>query len=284
MTSYYHLSLSIISRGDGRSAVACASYRSGQLLRDERYGKTHDYGRRSGIREIGITLPPEAPEWMRDREKLWNAVELAEKRKDAQLAREFVLAFPHQLDDLQRRELMDEFIQSEITSRGYVADWAIHAPNRAGDERNFHVHVMATMRTASADGFAPKKDRSLNTPDQLVRWREAWAEIQNRGFERYDLRDEAGRLHHVDHRSYKDRGVGREPTIHLGVHAVAIERRGGRTDRGDVNREIEKLNQARILVRRRAAELTRDEIQILAAANDRDPSRNHGFDDRFHRI
>lgn len=242
---YYHLSASIVSRGRGRSAVACAAYRSGQALADLRYGTTHDYGRKTGIAECGIVAPVDAPHWAHDRERLWNAVEAVERRKDSQLAREFVLAFPDGINQEDRRSLVETFIAQEIVPRGLVADWAIHAPNRAGDERNWHAHVMTTLRSLTADGFTPTKDRSLNAPDQLIRWREGWAELQNQVLERVGLRDAEGKLVRVDHRSYAAQGVHREPTVHLGVHATAMERRGRSTELGDVNRAVQCANEAR---------------------------------------
>lgn len=251
MAGYYHLSVSIISRGDGRSAVACAAYRSGAALADARYGRTHDYGRKGGIVETGIVAPAATPEWACDRERLWNAVEAAERRKDAQLAREFVLAFPDGIGPEDRRALVETFVAKEIAPHGLVADWAIHAPNRAGDERNWHAHVMTTLRALTPEGFAATKDRSLNASDQLVRWRSAWAELQNQVLERLGLCDAGGRPVRVDHRSFEAQGVDREPTVHLGVHATAMERRGRPTERGDVNRAVAQDNAER---RRKAFE------------------------------
>jgi ATP-dependent exoDNAse (exonuclease V) alpha subunit len=245
MAGYYHLQVKIISRGQGRSAVACAAYRSGEILHDDRYGKTYDYGRRNGILETGIALPPVAPNWMTDREQLWNRVEAGEKRKDSRLAREFELAFEHQLDAPQRLELLQEFIRTEITSRGLVADWAIHAPNRAGDQRNFHAHVMVADRPVTPTGFAPLKDRSLNDDENVLKWRESWAEIQNRAFERLQIRDKDGTILRVDHRSYEGQGIDREPTQHLGHLATAMEREGIRTEIGDKNRAIQRVNDFR---------------------------------------
>lgn len=243
MAGYYHLSVSIIGRSAGRSAVACAAYRSGTHLADQRYGKVHDYNpRRRGIWDSGIAVPADAPDWMSDREQLWNAVEAAERRKDAQLSREFVLGFPHQLDQDQRRALLQAFIAEEITNRGLVADWAIHKPNRAGDERNWHAHVMTTMRSTTPDGFEATKDRSLNSSAQLDHWRERWADMQNDAFARYDIRDENGDLLQVDSRSYEKQGLDQEPTVHLGVHATAMERRGKHTELGDINRAVQRHN------------------------------------------
>lgn len=238
MTGFYHFSVSIIGRGKGRSVVACAAYRSGEVIADERYGKTHDYSRRRGILSTGIVAPERAPDWASERERLWNKLEAFERRKDAQLAREFVLGLPHQLDNAQQAEIMREFIARELTPRGLVADWAIHAPNRAGDERNHHAHLMVAIRSINEDGFHDKKDRSLNSPAQLQQWRQTWAEIQNAAFERLEVRDTDGSILRVDERSFADRGIDIEPTQHMGVHATAMERRGIPTEIGDNNRKL----------------------------------------------
>jgi len=245
MSNYYHLSVNVISRSSGRSAVACSAYRSGQLLRDERYGMTHDYSPRKGISDCGVVTPANAPDWTQDRETLWNTLESYERRKDAQLAREFIVGLPHQLTPEQRKELVEAFIEKELISKGVVADWAIHAPNRKGDERNFHAHIMATMRTVGAEGFEEKKDRSLNSRDQLKNWRTSWAGIQNEMFERLDLRDSDGKILTVEHRSFEAIGLDQEPTVHLGVHATAMERKGIQTELGDLNREIAIRNRDR---------------------------------------
>lgn len=242
MAGFYHLSVNVISRSSGRSAVACAAYRSGQSLKDWRYGKTHDYSPRRGIPESGISAPLISPAWVFDREQLWNRVEELEKRKDAQLAREFVVAFPHQLDADQRRQLLATFIEQEFTLKGLVADWAIHAPNAKGDDRNHHAHIMVTLRTVSDQGFERTKDRRLNDRDQLRSWRKAWADAQNAMLSELDIRNENGELVSVDHRSYEDIGLTLEPTVHMGVHATSMERKGILTEIGDLNRDIQKRN------------------------------------------
>lgn len=246
MSGYYHLSVSVISRSTGRSAVACAAYRAGDVLADHRYGKVHDYGRRGGIAESGIASPSTAPTWVANREELWNAVEAAERRKDSQLSREFVVGFPAQLDANDRRDLLQSFVTQQFTSRGLVADWAIHAPNRKGDDRNWHAHIMTTMRSVSETGFSELKDRSLNKPEQLRVWREAWANAVNGKLKAMGVRDSSGAFIRVDHRSYADRGLPLEPTQHLGVHATAMERRGLTTERGEMNREVRRRNNTQL--------------------------------------
>src|SRR5437762_3465551 len=88
LMAIYHFSAKIVSRAQGQSVVASAAYRSGELLRDEHIGQDFDYTRKEGIEHSEILAAAQAPEWVFDRQALWNAVEACEKRKDAQLARE----------------------------------------------------------------------------------------------------------------------------------------------------------------------------------------------------
>lgn len=256
MAGYYHLSVKMIGRAEGRSAVACAAYRSGQTLFDERYNKTHDYAPRRGVTESYIVAPEGAPSWMFDRQSLWNEVEKAEKRKDAQLARELELALPHQVDQDTRRLMVETFIAEELTSRGMVVDYAIHSPNGKGDQRNWHAHLLTSLRPVADDGFSRLKDREACSKETVQHWRAAWAEIQNRTFERLGIRDEEGHILKVDHRSYENQGLDLEPTLHLGVLATAMEREGTPTEIGDMNRAIKTANDNRQLTRRRAANLS----------------------------
>lgn len=259
--AYFHLSARVIGRSTGRSAVACAAYRSGTELADNRYGVVHDYRPRRGITATGIAAPKDAPHWAHDRGRLWNAVEECERRKDAQLSREFVLAFPCQLPVDEHRALLQAFIKEQITAHGLVADWAIHAPNQAGDERNWHAHVMTTMRSIGPEGFAATKDRALNKPEQLIKWREAWAELQNKTFQRLQIHDQEGQPLTVDHRSYEAQGLVEEPTVHLGPHATAMERSGRATELGDLNREIAARNAAHEMMRRQSHMMERNEVE-----------------------
>ena len=94
----YHFSVKTISRSAGRSAVACSAYRSGEKLIDERQGKEQDYTRKTGVEFTKIYAPENTNPELLDRNQLWNTVEKVERRKDANLAREFEIAFPHELN------------------------------------------------------------------------------------------------------------------------------------------------------------------------------------------
>lgn len=234
----YRLSAQVIKRSDGKSSVASAAYRAAERLEDHRTGEIHNYAPKGGVEHSEILAPDNTPEWMLKRQDLWNAVEKIERRKDAQLAREIQLSLPHELTPEQRRELVQDFVKDQFVDHGMIADVAIHSPNPKGDERNHHAHIMLTMRELTADGFG-KKNRDWNSRETVNRWREEWANHQNRSLERH------GHDARVDHRSYEDQGIDREPTQHRGNSASAMEARGKKTRIGDKNRHIQLDNAQR---------------------------------------
>ena len=199
--------------------TAAAAYRSAERILDERTAMLHDYTRRGGVEHTEVMAPHDAPSWVQDRAALWNAVEQAEKRKDAQLAREIQLSLPHELTPEERRELARSFVQQSFVDRGMVADLAIHGPDRQGDQRNHHAHVLLTMRDIVDDGFG-KKNRGWNDRELIEEWRQEWAMEQNRALE------QAGHDIRVDHRSLADQGIDREPEPKLGPVATKMERTG----------------------------------------------------------
>jgi ATP-dependent exoDNAse (exonuclease V) alpha subunit len=247
----YRFSAQVISRSTGRSSVAAAAYRAGQDLTDERTGLDHDFARRQGVLSAEIIAPDHAPEWVHDRSRLWNAIEAIETRSNSQLAREIQFSLPHELDDAGRRELLHDFVREQFVSRGMVADVAIHRPDRDGDNRNHHAHVMLTMREITREGFHPTKStptaRGWNAKENVELWRELWAQHQNRALER------GGHADRVDHRSLEARGIDREPTQHMGPIAHGMEKHGRPSRIGDKNRETDDRNDARADDHRKAA-------------------------------
>lgn len=191
----YRFSAQIIGRTSGRSSVAAAAYRAGQNLHDDRTGLDHDFTRKEGILHSEIMAPANAPDWMLEREQLWNAVEAVETRKNSQMAREIQLSLPHELSFEDNRELVRDFVREQFVAKGMVADVNIHAPSSYGDQRNIHAHVQLTTRSLTGEGFG-KKNRDWNDRAQLEAWREAWAVHQNRALSR------SGEDGRVDHRSY----------------------------------------------------------------------------------
>lgn len=241
----YRFSAQVIKRSDGRSAVAAAAYRAGERLVDERLEMPFDYRNRDGVEHSEIMLPEGAPAWLGGRSPLWNEVEEVEKRVDARVSREVQLSLPHELDFEQRQALVRDFVQNAFVDKGMIADVAMHTPDIEGDQRNYHVHVMLTTRRVDEQGFG-QKDRSWDRREQLAEWREQWAETQNR-----HLTQALGpKAPQVSHKSLEDRGINREATIHLGPTASAIERKGERSDRGDVNRAVAADNAERKALRK----------------------------------
>ena len=209
----YHLRATMISRSSGRSATAVAAYRVGERIEDHRTGLTFDYRARGGVDHVETLAPTNAPAWVRDRAALWNAVEAAETRKNSQVAREIRVALPAELDHGQRVELVREFCQREFVDRGMVADIALHAPGRTGDDRNHHAHILLTTREIGPEGFTTK-NRDWNAVEMLEGWREAWARDNNRALER------AGIDARIDHRTLE---AQRDEALEL---AAAARERG----------------------------------------------------------
>ncbi len=261
----FHLTAKIISRGKGQSAIAAAAYRSGERLRDEQADEQKFYqARAERIEFTAIMAPKDAPAWAQDRNALWNHVERAEKRKDAQLAREIEIALPHELTPQQREWLVKDFAREAFVRKGYAVDIAIHAPDKTSDERNHHAHIMVTMRTLDADGFAAKKDPSMNRREQLGEWREQWAHLANRHLERH------GHAARIDHRSLKQQGIEREAGIHLGYAANEMAQRGAQSDRMDALKQIIDRNDIRVEMKNLERELAQLERTEKAQTRDAD--------------
>ena len=264
----YHCNIGIVSRGKGKSAVAAAAYRSGEKITNEWDGMTHDYTRKRGVVHTEILLPPHAPPSFSDRATLWNSVELYEKAGNAQLAREIDAALPIELSREEQIRLVREYCSSQFVSRGMCVDFAIHDT----DSGNPHCHIMLTMRplTSAAHGRRnPKRNMTLtktasayayqaadtkhskvdltgwNDKGNALLWRKAWADISNAYLER------AGSLERIDHRSNAERGIDELPTVHMGVAACQMEKKGIATEKGELNRNIQKANRLIREIRRR---------------------------------
>ena len=203
----------MISRSQGRSATAAIAYRVAERIEDRRTGLVFDYRARAGVDHVEILAPAHAPDWVRDRSELWNRVEEAETRKNSQVAREIRVALPAELDHGQRVELVRDFCQRQFVDRGMIADIALHAPGREGDDRNHHAHILLTTREIGAEGFTTK-NRDWNAVEVLEGWREAWARGSNRALER------AGIEERIDHRTLE---AQRDEALEL---AAAARERG----------------------------------------------------------
>src|SRR5208283_89773 len=195
----FRLEAKVFSREKrGRSVIAAAAYRAGTKLKDEIRDKIFDYARRTkGVIQSYILAPEGAPGWAHDPGQLWNTVEAGEKRVDAQLAREFILAVPPELSAEAQFALAVDWAQKELVASGMIAEVSLHHP-KGGN--NPHVHILCTMRKLDGDRFNSKKAREWNEDVMLKRQRESWCDAENAALEK------AGRPERVDHRWLKDRG------------------------------------------------------------------------------
>jgi ATP-dependent exoDNAse (exonuclease V), alpha subunit - helicase superfamily I member len=310
----YHFHGQVISRAQGRRAVAAAAYRSGEKLVNEKDGVVHDYTKKGGVVYTEIMLCENAPLEYMDRSVLWNAVEKSASSKD-RLAREFDIALPIELGREEQISLVQSYVMDNFVKIGMCADIAIHDKL----DGNPHAHVMLTMRPIDKEGkweyisqkvyvckdregniaeltsselkeandnggsfekqlpyfkngkgkavYITKHEAETDTKyleyvrvkgkydplktkvdrcnpivqkwddkDTFIEWRSNWALYQNREFEKKEL------AVRVDHRSYEEQGIDKIPTKHLGKSAKAMERRLIVSDRGEVNREIQGVN------------------------------------------
>ena len=263
----YHCSIKIVSRGKGKSAVAAAAYRSGEKLTNEWDGLTHDYTKKGGVVHSEILLPAHAPPAFSDRSTLWNSVELSEKSNNAQLAREVEIALPVELSREEQTRLVREYCSSQFVSKGMIADFNLHDTGGG----NPHAHILLTMRPLDEKGaWLPKskKEYVLDENGERIRlpsgryktrkvdlvdwnnrenaevWRRAWADLAN------DFLAQNNRPERIDHRSYERQGIDQLPTVHVGVSATQMEKKGIVTERGELNRNIKAANRILREIRR----------------------------------
>ena len=276
MAETFHFSISMISRGKSKSAVASAAYISCEKLTNEWDGVIHDYHNKKGLLHSEIFLSENVPKKFQDRSFLWNSVELNEKASNAQLARNFIIALPKELSFEENKNLITDFIQENFVSKGMIADLAIHDESSEGNN-NVHAHIMTTLRPINEKGlWQPKskkeyvldetgekiklksgnyKTRKVELTDwndkgNAEKWRESFASLCNRYLEKNNLEKR------VDHRSFERQGKEEIPTIHLGASASALERKGIETDKGNINREIKRHNSLVKAIKNKIKEIT----------------------------
>ena len=262
MADSFHFSVNIISRGKGKSAVASAAYISGEKIKNEWDGVTHDYTKKQGVISKEIFLPDHAPKEYKDRKTLWNSVELFEKNSNAQLARNFIISLPKELSIEENKKMIEEYVQNNFVKEGMIVDLAIHDESREGNQ-NIHAHIMTIVRPINEDGTWGQKSKkeyildgkgekilnkngkpktrkveltSWNDKGNVEKWRENFSDLCNEYLAKNKIEKR------VDHRSFKRQNSDYLPTIHLGSAASAMERKGIETDKGNYNREIRKYN------------------------------------------
>ena len=283
----FHLSVKMISRGKGKSAVAAAAYRSAEKITNEYDGIIHDYTRKRGVVMTSILLPDNAPIEFYNRSKLWNAVEKIEKAKNAQLAREVEVSIPKELNFAEGYHLVAEFCQKNFVKKGMIADICFHDKG----DGNPHAHIMLTVRPFNKDGSWGSKQKKeyildengekiydqkkrqykcksvlttdWNDRNNVEKWRKSWADMCNQYLEN------AGRKERIDHRSYKRQGLEILPTKHLGTAASQMEKRNIKTDRGEANRHIKMVNKIIRFYNEEIAKLKEEAKQLAQSVKDK---------------
>ncbi len=260
----FHFHVTQVKRSAGQSAIASAAYRAGEKLYSEYYGEVSDYTRKGGVICSDILLPTHSPPEYADRQTLWNAVEKAERGKKAQLAYSFDIALQNEFPLEENIALARQFLSVHFLSRGMIVDFAVHQPDKEdGGISNPHFHVLCPIRPLDEHGRWGNKQRreylldehgeriwdeagnyvfnavpttDWGSPETLEAWRAAWADLCNAKFAEKELDCQ------IDHRSYEWQGIDQLPTVHDGVTVRAMEAKGIRTDKGDLNRWIKATN------------------------------------------
>ena len=248
----FHLNTSTINRKSGRTSTAAAAYRCGGILYDERTDKTHDYSKKEGVVFSECFIFENGQKVLLDRERVWNTAEQTEKRVDARTAREIIINLPHELDEINRTELVQEFTEHIAKTYNVAIDFAIHQPSKEGDQRNHHAHILMTTRRAELGEnnslvLGEKTNLELSntklgklglpkTQDQITDLREKWATMANDYLEFSHIDDR------IDHRSYAEQGIDKLPTKKLGSKTVQAERDDIQTPKGDYNRLVFEIN------------------------------------------
>ncbi|WP_353990463.1 MobQ family relaxase (plasmid) [Pediococcus argentinicus] len=238
----FHMSFSNISAGKGRSAIAGASYRSGEKLFDDKEGRHYFYAR-SVMPESFILTPKNAPAWASDREQLWNEVERKDRRANSRYAKEFNVALPVELSEDEQKELLTKYVQENFVDEGMVADVAIHRDH----PDNPHAHVMLTNRPFNPDGTWGLKSKRENILDEngnktytgnsrfprsrkvwlvdwdkkekINQWRHNWAASVNQALEQKNIPER------ISEKSFVEQGIADTPMQHEGINSKRHERK-----------------------------------------------------------
>lgn len=260
----YHAHLKSISRADGRSATGAIAYRAACKIVDERTGLEFDFTKKQGVEHSQIFFPPGEENTradLHDTSSLWNEVEKKETKSNAQVAREFEFSFPHELNAQQRQRMLDMFCRWLVKNHGVVAHGCIHAPHgKDADERNYHAHILFSTRRFENGQFTEKtrefskdpynakelekrKEKGLEDFSQRLHGRKNATELLREAYEKIGNKClvEAGFEPTLDRRSYAERGIDKEPTVHEGA-GRAMAKRGLQSDTHDKNVEIIERN------------------------------------------
>ena len=262
-TKSLHTHVDIVSRSKGESVIAKAAYNARDKLKDDYYGKTHDYSKKDDLVFSKIFLPKHIPKEFSKREYLWNEVEKIEKSKNSQLARNLLFTLPRELNEEDRIKLISEFIEENFTSKGMIADCNIHNPTASDNEEQPHAHILLTLREIDEQGnwkAKSKKEYILdengekielksgnyksrkvnlndwNEPDKAKEWRENFSKKANEYLARNNIDKR------IDPRTFGEQGREELPQVHLGTASFQMEKKGIQTERGNHNRKITAFN------------------------------------------
>ena len=262
-TKSLHTHVDIVSRSKGESVIAKAAYNARDKLKDDYYGKTHDYSKKDDLVFSKIFLPEHIPKEFSKREYLWNEVEKIEKSKNSQLARNLLFTLPRELNEEDRIKLISEFIEENFTSKGMIADCNIHNPTASDNEEQPHAHILLTLRESDEQGnwkAKSKKEYILdengekiklksgnyksrkvnlndwNEPDKAKEWRENFSKKANEYLARNNIDKR------IDPRTFGEQGREELPQVHLGTASFQMEKKGIQTERGNHNRKITAFN------------------------------------------
>lgn len=273
----FHLSIKIVSRGGGKSAVAASAYRAGEKLTETETGYVHDYTKKTGVIHTEVFFPTNAPTEFSNREILWNEVQKIEKQSTAQLAREIEVALPVELSREEQIKLVRKYVTENFVSVGMCADVAIHEKKVDGKRvlhQNPHAHILLTTRAFKEDGTWAQKEKKAYALDENGEWiplidpvtglqklrkrnekmwkrvtvlANDWNDQSNAEKWRQSWADMCNLYlsmdKQIDHRSFERQGLEQIPTIHEGYVARQMERRGEVSERMELNRVIRRLNQ-----------------------------------------
>lgn len=240
----FHNHLKSISRGHGRNAMAAAAYRSCadlvQTIYDQESGLSfnvnHNYSNKIGLAFSQIMADNIAPEWVYDRQKLWQRIEDIEGRVNSELAKEFEISLPVELTEEQNKDLLKEFVLGSLVARGMVVDVNFHNDN----PENPHAHIMFPMRSLEASEGGEidfgKKRRDWKNVSMLRAIRQEQSVLINHHLELH------GYPSRVSHLSHEQRGIDLVPGVHEGPAKWMKN-----AELRQLNHDIAQANAARII-------------------------------------
>jgi Ti-type conjugative transfer relaxase TraA len=223
-----HTRMKALSRSKGNT-VRMLAYRAGTNLRCELTGELFTYVDKP-VQHVELLLPKDAPAWAKELQvsiaqnrrlgvqKFSDMVEASEKRKDAQVYREFEFALPRELNDEQCIDLARDLMQEQGCAKGMGVLLSFHFDVDAETgERKPHCHAVMLTRELTRDGLSPLKNREWNSREFCHHLREQYAAYTNFHLAKHGFESR------IDHRSYKERGIELEPQPKLGYGASKIE-------------------------------------------------------------